>query len=161
MIAATLAVMASLLVAHGVAAAPEEDGVREKRLQAPVALECPLTHPVYCFSPSPGNEAVVPIKFAKTALPIERICFTVRLEGDLLDIGETIFITFSPDPFAQAFGQTNIDSPTPITEFTTCLAAGLHDDLLALLAVKKPTVFVYMHQGSATLADVEVFLLPG
>jgi hypothetical protein len=158
-IAATVAVMASLLVAHGVAAAQEDDGVRERFRDAPVTIECPATPPVFCLGPSPGNEAAVQVRIAKSALPIERMCFTIRFEGDLLDAGESVSIGFSPDPFALGFGFENIGTE-PISERTACIVAGLHDDLLAMVAVKKPMVFVYVNHGSATVADLEVFLLP-
>jgi len=41
-----------------------------------------------------------------------------------------------------------------------CLVAGDHDEFLAMLMVKKPTVYVFMFTGSATLSDLEVSLLP-
>ena len=103
-IAVMVALMASLLAAQAVSAVADHDGVREKFPKAPVALECPETPPTYCVDPSPGNEAVVRVKVAKRALPIDRVCFTLRFEGDLLDAGESVTIKLSSDPLAGAFG---------------------------------------------------------
>jgi hypothetical protein len=160
MIAATVAVMASLLVAQAVAAASEDDGVREKFPNAPVTLVCPAILPFVCVGPSPGNMAVVPIRISKKALPIERLCVTFRFEGDLLDPGEGILFTFSLDPLASAFGLSNIGT-VPQSERTVCLVAGFHDEELAMLAAtKKPTLILYMDPGSATVVDLEVSILP-
>lgn len=158
--AVMVALMASLLAAQAVSAVADQDGVREKFPKAPVALECPETPPTYCFNPSPGNEAAVRIKVAKRALPIDRVCFTLRFEGDLLDAGEDVSIKLSSDPLAGAFGFRNVGT-SPTAERTVCLVAGDHDEFLAMLMVKKPTVYVFMFTGSATLSDLEVSLLRG
>ncbi len=158
-IAVMVALMASLLAAQAVSAVADHDGVREKFPKAPVTLECPETPPTYCVDPSPGNEAVVRVKVAKRTLPIDRVCFTLRFEGDLLDAGESVTIKLSSDPLAGAFGFGNVGT-SPTAERTVCLVAGVHDEFLAMLMVKKPTVFIYMDTGSATLSDLEVSLLP-
>ncbi len=148
-LAASIAALST--VASAQASEPVEANVR---LSAPIDISCPETFPRACLYPGDGNSAPAKVRFHRKFASIERVCFTVRFEGDLVDPGEWVIFSLAGESGA---GFQNV-SGAPIAARELCYAEGFHDEELGLFMDGKQRVEVYMGQGSATLASVKVHI---
>jgi hypothetical protein len=88
---------------------------------------------------------------------VDSVCFTFTFEGDLLDPGETLFI--SPLNAVSSLSGPGFSNggTTPEAERTLCFEAAFQPDLVALFAEgKEHELEIAMQTGSVQIASLEV-----
>ncbi len=117
-------------------------------VDGPVHLECPPPSHQFCLDPQEGNLAVVNIDFGTPMADIDRLCVAFRFQGDLVDPGEGIMISFDPlgSSGSSAFGFENVGS-SPISEREVCLVGGVHPEVEAFLDGQE-TGYVFVTRSS-------------
>jgi hypothetical protein len=117
--------------------------------EAHITLESGPPTPVTVDDP-----ASVRAEFPTTFDSIELLCFSITFEGDLLDTGEQVEITFREN--VGAFGWVN-PSDVPVSTQAACLARGLHDEIIDLFRDGQHAFQVEMFiTGSVTIASLSV-----
>jgi len=123
---------------------------------APVDLVCPVIFPQACGSPAAGNSASAAIRFKGRFATVDSVCFVLHFQGDLVDPGERgerVEITYAG---TWGFGFANW-TDAPIADRTVCVGGpGSETDAFA---DGRHDITVFMAEGSATLASMEVYLV--
>jgi hypothetical protein len=93
------------------------------------------------------------VEFPTAFASIERLCIFITFETDLLDPGETIMFTFPENVGGTGF--TALDVPR--SSAASCLAAGLHDEIIDLFLDGTHTASIEMFpSGSVTIASLSI-----
>jgi hypothetical protein len=100
-----------------------------------------------------SNEVPGRVSFAPRFERVEGVCFTFTFTQDLLDPGDELEIAL--DHASGAFGFFNPWTAAQDRR-TICLAAGYHDDELALFEDGHQRFRLTMSAGSVTIADLAV-----
>jgi hypothetical protein len=111
-------------------------------------MTCALPLPAVCDPASKGNNAVVRVVVPDRLRPVHQVCVTFHFEGDLVDPGEIV-------AFLSGGGFVN-EGPTSLAERTSCFDRENQPDQTRLFADGRQTMSVWMEEGSAYLASVDV-----
>jgi len=88
-------------------------------IDSPVHLVCPMPPKRVCLDPGPGNTATVRIEFGQPLHDVELLCLVFHFNGDLVEPGEEVLITFEQSASsASGFGNVGSD---PIAERELCI----------------------------------------
>jgi hypothetical protein len=111
-----------------------------------VSMNCPVTFPVVCQLPQPGNEAVLKVVFPGGGFStIDQLCLTFHFKGDLVDPGDWL---------AWGAGQGFFNGgTTPIATRTSC-QIGSQPGISDLLDGHQ-RMDAWMFTGSARLISVD------
>jgi len=110
-------------------------------------MSCDVPPNNFC-DPFDGNRAVVRVVVPDQLRPVQQVCFTFHLKGDLVDPGETL-------AFFGGVGFIN-EGTTSIADRTVCLIREDYPDETKLFRDGRATFDVYMEHGTAYLSSVDV-----
>jgi len=111
-------------------------------------MTCALPLPAVCDPASKGNNAVVRVVVPDQLRPVHQVCVTFHFEGDLVDPGEIV-------AFLSGGGFVN-EGATSLAERTSCFDRENQPEQTRLFTDGRQTMSVWMEEGSAYLASVDV-----